>query len=95
MLWYDDKSTGPFKTCVTQEKEEGMLTKKVTKSKVGEGFAAKKCDVTHSKKKTRFCEWRSFWMTPIMMFYFSVFFMSVFVEMSLNFHETNKPYISK
>ena len=39
-----------FKTCVTQEREERRLTKKVTKSDVGEGFAAKNCDVTHSKK---------------------------------------------
>ena len=31
-----------------------MLTKKVTKSKVGEGFAAKKCDVTNEKKKRDF-----------------------------------------
>ena len=42
---------GTFKTCVTQEREEGRLTKKVTKSDVGEGFVAKKCDVTHSKKR--------------------------------------------
>ena len=33
---------GPFKTCVTQEREEGRLTKNVTKSEVGEGFATKK-----------------------------------------------------
>ena len=78
MLWYD-KSMGPFKTCVTQEREEGRLTKNVTKSDFGEGFAARKCDVTQSKK-TRFCEWRSFWMAPMMMFYFVVFFISVFVD---------------
>ena len=42
---------GPFKTCITQEKEKGRLTKKVTKSDLGEGFAAKKCDATHSKKQ--------------------------------------------
>ena len=41
---------GPFKTCVTQEREEGRLTKNVTKSDVMEEFAARKCDVTHSKK---------------------------------------------
>ena len=40
---------GSFKTCVTQERREGRLTKKVTKSDVGKGFAAKKCDATHSK----------------------------------------------
>ena len=58
--------------------------KKVTKSDLGEGFAAKKCDVTQSKK-TRFCEWRSFWMAPMMMFYFAVFFMSVFVDGVIRF----------
>ena len=42
---------GPFKTYVTQEREEGKLTKNVTKSDAGGGFAAKKCDVTHSKKR--------------------------------------------
>ena len=57
--------------------------KKVTKSDLGEGFAAKKCDVTQSKK-TRFCEWRSFWMAP-MMFYFAVLFMSVFVDGVIRF----------
>ena len=41
----------PFKTCVTQEREEGRLTKKVTKSDIGQGFAAEKYNVTHSKKK--------------------------------------------
>ena len=52
---------GPFKMCVTQERREGRLTKKVTKNYVGGRFAAKKCDATHSLKKktnkqTRFCE---------------------------------------
>ena len=42
---------GPFKTCVTQERNERRLTKNVTKSDVGEEFAAKKCDVNHSKKR--------------------------------------------
>ena len=37
-------------------KEEGRLTKNVTKSDVGDGFEAKKCNVTHSKKNMRFCE---------------------------------------
>ena len=36
---------------VTQEREEGRLIKNVTKSEVGEGYAAKKCDFTHSKKR--------------------------------------------
>ena len=47
---------GPFKMCVTQEKEKGRLAKKVTKSDIGGGFAAKKCDATHPKKTPRFCE---------------------------------------
>ena len=37
-----DKSMGPFKTCGTQEREEGRLTKSVTKSDVEEEFPAKK-----------------------------------------------------
>ena len=36
--------------CVTQEKEKGRLAKKVTKSDIGGGFTAKKCDTTHPKK---------------------------------------------
>ena len=42
---------GPFKTCITQERGEGRLTKKVTKSDVGGGVAAKKSDSPHSKKQ--------------------------------------------
>ena len=83
MLWYD-KTMVPFKTCVTQEWEDGRLTKNVTKNDVGEGFTAKKCNATHSKKP-RFCKWRSFWMAPMMMFYFVVFFMSVFVDGVIRF----------
>ena len=41
----------PSKKCVTQERKEGRLTKNVTKKDIGEGFAAKKCDVTHLKKQ--------------------------------------------
>ena len=33
---------GPFKTCITQGREEGMLTKKVTKSDVGERVRSQK-----------------------------------------------------
>ena len=40
-----------FKTCITQEIEEGRLTKKVIKSDAGEGFATKTCDANHSKKQ--------------------------------------------
>ena len=43
---------GPFKTCVTQKREEGRFKKSVTKSDAMEEFAARKCDVTHSKKKS-------------------------------------------
>ena len=46
---------GPFIMCVTQEREEEWLTKKVIKYDVGEGLAAKKIDVTHYKK-VRLCE---------------------------------------
>ena len=41
----------PFKTCVTQERGEGSLTKKVTKSDVGGGLTAKKSDTAHSKTR--------------------------------------------
>ena len=41
----------PFKTCVTQERGEGNLTKKVTKSDVGGGVTAKKIDTIHLKKR--------------------------------------------
>ena len=77
MLWYD-KSMGPFKTCITQGREEGRLTKKVTKSDVGEGFAAKKM-WCHSLNLN------SFWMAPMMMFHFAVFLMSVFVDGVIRF----------
>ena len=40
--------------CFTESLEERRLTKKVAKSDVGEGFAAKNCDVTHSKKPRDF-----------------------------------------
>ena len=86
---------GPFKMCVTQEKEKGRLAKKVTKSDIGGGFAAKKCDATHPKKPPRFCEWRSFWMTPMMMFYFAVFLWVYLLIMLSAFYGANKPYISK
>ena len=72
MLWYD-KSMGPFKTCITQEKEKGRLTKKVTKSDLGEGFTAKKCDATHSKKQDFasdvLFEWPVWWCFTLLYFY--------------------------
>ena len=66
--------------CVTQKREEGILTKKVTKNYVGGGFADKKCDATHSKKNeilrvTFF----------LMLTYFAVFFMTVFVDDDTSF----------
>ena len=85
MLWYD-KRMGPLKTCVTQERGEGRLTKEVTKSDVGGGVAAKNSKQwCYSLKKTRFCEWWAFWMTPMMLTYFAVFFMSVFVDDVISF----------
>ena len=39
----------------------------------------------HSLKQTTFYEWRSFWMVPMMMFDFAVFFMSVFVDDVIRF----------
>ena len=42
---------GPSKTCVTQERGEGWLTEKVTKSDVGGGVAAKKGDLTQLKNR--------------------------------------------
>ena len=39
---------GSFKTCVTRERGEGRLTKKIT-SDIGEVLAAQKCDATYSK----------------------------------------------
>ena len=71
MLWYD-KSIRPFKMCVTQERGEGRSTKKVTKNDVGGGFPCKKCDATHSKK-TRFCEWRSFWCWRVWLYFLWVY----------------------
>ena len=84
---------GPFKTYVTQEREEGKLTKNVTKSDAGEGFAAKKCDVTHSKK--RVLRVTFFLNGP----YDDVLLCCIFYEyllmVSLDFYETNKSYIIK
>ena len=40
---------GSFKTCVTRERGEGRLTKKITTSDIGEVLAAQKCDATYSK----------------------------------------------
>ena len=42
MLCYD-KGIGSLKMWITQERGEGKLTKKVTKSDVRERFPAKKC----------------------------------------------------
>ena len=48
-------STGLFKTCVTYERGEWRLTKKVTKTDTRGVVAAKKSDATHSQKQD-FCE---------------------------------------
>ena len=64
MLWYD-KSMESLKTCVTQERGERR------------GHSRKKW--CHSlKKNPRLCERRAFWMTPMMLNFFAIFFMSVF-----------------
>ena len=49
----------------------------------------------HSLKKMRFCKWRSFWMTPMMMFYFAVFLWVYLLMILLAFCETNKPIYIK
>ena len=71
MLWYD-KSMAPFKTCITQEIEEGGLTKKVIKSDVGEGFATKTWHVNHSKKRDfasdLLFEWPLWWCFTLLYF---------------------------
>ena len=63
------------------EKRRGRLTKKVTKNYVGGGFAAKKCDATHSKKKSEILRVTFF----LMLTYFAVFFMTVFVDDDTSF----------
>ena len=71
---------GSFKMCITQERGEGRLTKKVTKNYVGEGFTAKNCDAFHSKNPEI--------MQVIFLLtltYFAVFFMSVFVDDVISF----------
>ena len=93
LLWYD-KSMEPFKTCVTQERVEGSLTKKSNKKwRRRRGRCQKKW--FHSLKKTRFCEWCAFWMTPMMLTYFVVFLWVYLLMMLLAIRETNKPYISR
>ena len=82
MIW---QKYGAIQNVRHSGKKGGKFDKRVTKSDVGEGFTAKKSDVIHSKKNTIFCEWRSFWMAPMMMFYFAVFFMSVFVDGVIRF----------
>ena len=73
---------GPFKMCVTQERREGRLTKKVTKKYVGGRFAAKKCDATHSLKKKNKKKTSEILRVTLflMLTYFAVFLMSVFVD---------------
>ena len=72
LLWCD-KRMKPFKTCVTQERVEGKLTKAVTKSDVGGGVAAKK-KWCHPIKKRDFesevlFEW-PLWCWLILLFFY-------------------------
>ena len=75
-----------LKMCVTQERGEGRLTKKVTKKYVGGGFAAKKWDAIHSKqdktKKGNEILRVTFFLT---LTYFAVFLMSVFADDVISF----------
>ena len=91
VLWYD-KSIGPFKTCVSQEKEEGKLKKKLQNSDVGGGVGAKKM-WCYSLKKQDFesdvlFEWPR-WCWLILLYSLWVYLLM----MLLAFYETNKPYI--
>ena len=92
MLWYD-KNKEPLKTCVTQERVEGNLTKKVTKSDIGGRVTDKKSDTIHSKKLDFASDVLFEW--PLWCWLILLFFMSVLLMMLLACYETNKPYISK
>ena len=68
----------PFKTCITQERGEGSLTKKVTKSDLGGGLIAKKSDTTHLKNEILrvTCFLNNLYDADL----FCFFFMSIFVD---------------
>ena len=94
MLWYD-KIMGSFKTCVTQERREGRLTKKSNKKWRRERVRSQKM-WCHSLKKPR-----DFWgdvlfKWPLWWCFTLLFFLWVYLLMMLlAFYKTNKPYISK
>ena len=94
MLWYE-KSMERFKTCVTQERVEGSLAKKKSNKKWRRGSGHSQKKWFHSLKKTRFCKWCAFRMTPKILTYFAVFLWVYLLMMLLALFETNKPYISK
>ena len=63
----------------------GKTDRKVTKNYVGEGFAAKKCDATHSKKKKKKKNEILRVTFFLILTYFAVFFMSLFVDDVISF----------
>ena len=64
----------------------GKTDRKVTKNYVGEGFAAKKCDATHSKKNKKQKKNEILRVTFFLILtYFAVFFMSLFVDDVISF----------
>ena len=66
-------------------KRGGKTDRKVTKNYVGEGFAAKKCDATHSKKKKQKKNEILRVTFFLILTYFAVFFMSLFVDDVISF----------
>ena len=89
MIW---QKYGVIQNVCHSGKRGGKIDqKKVTKNYVGGGFAAKKCDATHSKEKTRFCEWRSFQCWLVLLHFLWVYLLMIL----LAFYKTNKPYTSK
>ena len=67
-------------------KRGGKTDRKVTKNYVGEGFAAKKCDATHSKKNKKQKKNEILRVTFFLMLtYFAGFFVSVFVDDVISF----------
>ena len=92
ILWYD-KSMEPFKTYVSQERGEGSLTEKVTKSDVWWRVTAKKSDTNHSKKQDFVSDMLFKW--PLWCWLILLYFLWKCLLMLLVLCETNKPYISK
>ena len=91
MKW---QKNGAIKNVRHSGKREERLTEKVTKSDVGERVAAKKSDVTHSKKRDFANEVLFEW--PLWCWLILLYFLWVYLlVMLLVFYEANKPYISK